>query len=437
MRSLAMIVIELAVVLALTLVNGLLAMSELAMVSARKSRLQSMATAGSRGAATALRLIEDPGRFLSTVQIGITLVGIFAGAFSGATLADRLGDWLDTWPGLAPHGDTIGIAIVVVGITYLSLIVGELVPKRIALQSPERVATLVAPAMHRLARLAGPAVWLLKISTESILRLLRLRESREAAVTEDEVRSLIAEGTRAGTFVPKEREMIEGVLRLADRSVRAVMTPRREVAWLAEDAGREDIAAVLGERRTSRFPVCRGGIDHPIGIVQAKDLLPVALLGRPLDLQQWMLPPLVVPDRTPVLRLLERFRRERVHLAIVVDEYGTVEGVASLTDVLEAIAGDLPERGEPVETGLTQRSDGSWLVDGSMPIDAFEIRVGLQGLRSGEDYQTVAGFVLHRLRHLPNVGETFTVDGARFEVVDMDGRRIDKVLYVPAAQPEP
>jgi putative hemolysin len=429
-----MVFLEILVVLLLTLFNGLLAMSEMAVVSSRRGRLQHLAARGSRGAKIVLRLIEDPSRFLSTVQIGITLVGILAGAFSGATFADRLGDWLDTLPGIAPRGDTIAIGVVVVAITYLSLIVGELVPKRVALANPERVASLVAPAMQQLARLAGPAVWLLRGSTETVLRTLRLQETRKTTITEDEVRSLIAEGTRAGIFMPQEREMIDGVLRLADRTARTIMTPRTEVAWLDENAGMDEIARLLADRRFSRFLVCRDTVDHPVGIVRAKDLLRISLAGEPVVLARCMVPPLVVPERIPVLKLLEMFRHEGRHMAVIVDEYGATQGLATPSDVLEAIAGDLPERGEDSESGLVCRADGAWLVDGRFPIDEFEDRVGLAGLRGGGDYHTVAGFVLHRLGRLPATGESFTFRDARFEVVDMDGRRIDKVLYVPAPE---
>jgi putative hemolysin len=429
-----MVFLEILVVLLLTFFNGLLAMSEMAVVSSRRSRLQHLAGRDSRGAKIVLRLIDDPSRFLSTIQIGITLVGILAGAFSGATLADRLGDWLDTFPGIAPRGDTIAIGIVVVAITYLSLIVGELVPKRIALGNPERVASLVAPTMQQLARLAGPAVWLLRNSTEAVLSALRLQETRKTTITEDEVRSLIAEGTRAGIFVPQEREMIDGVLRLADRTARTIMTPRTEVAWLDENAGVDEIAQALIERRFSRYLVCRGTVDHPVGIVRTKDLLQMSLAGEPIVLARCMVPPLVVPERIPALKLLEMFRREGRHMAVVVDEYGTTQGLVTPNDILEAIAGDLPEQGEDTEPGLVRRADGAWLVDGRFPIDEFEDRVGLRGLRDSGDYHTVAGFVLHRLGRLPATGESFTFREARFEVVDMDGRRIDKVLYVPAPE---
>lgn len=430
-----MVYLELLFVLLLTAVNGVLAMSELAMVSSRRSRLEAMAEDGSTGARTALRLIDDPGRFLSTVQIGITLVGILAGAFSGATLADRLGDRLDTIPALAPYGAGIAIGLVVVAITYLSLIAGELVPKRVALANPERVAALVAGPMDVLSRLAGPAVWLLRVSTEAVLRLLRSSPQGEARVTEDEVKSLIAEGVRSGIFVSQEREMIDGVLRLADRPVRVIMTPRADVVWVDANADRETLRRVVAMRRFSRLLVCDGSVDHAVGVVHTKDLLPLALGDEAIALTALTVPALVVSDRMPVLKLINRFRRARVHMAVVVDEYGVTEGVATLTDVLESIAGELPDQGEDSEPLLVQRDDGSWLIDGTLPIDEFEDRLGLRGLREGHDFHTVAGLVLQRLGRLPTAGEHFVHRGTRFEVVDMDGHRIDKLLVQTAAEP--
>ena len=314
-----MVYAELAFVLLLMILNGLLAMSELAVVSSRRARLNHMATGGDRGARAALLLIDDPGRFLSTVQIGITLIGVLAGAVSGATLADRLGDWLDTFAGLTGRGDTIAIPLVVVTITYLSLVIGELVPKRIAMNNPERIAAIIAGPMFALSRVAAPAVWLLRLSTEALLRLLRIQPTAQSTVTEEEVRSLIAEGTQAGIFEPQEKAMIEGVLRLADRPVVAMMTPRQEVVWLDLDAPPDQILQILSESRFSRLPVCQGAVDHAIGVVHTKTLLSRALRGEPMDLHQTMVPALIVPESTPVLSLLDRFRGESVHMAIIVD----------------------------------------------------------------------------------------------------------------------
>jgi putative hemolysin len=431
-----MITIELAVVLALVLCNGLLAMSELAVVSSRRSLLQSLAKRRHRSARLVLRLLDDPSGFLATVQVGITLIGVLAGALGGATLAARLGVWLDSWPSIAPYGEPVAFAITVLGIAFVSLVVGEIVPKRIALSDPERIALWVAPLMRVLARLAAPAVWLLRHSTDALLGLLGIARRRVTTVTEDEVRLLIAEGTRAGVFMPKEREMIEGVLRLADRTARAVMTPRAEVAWLDVQSTPAEIVEQLRARPLSRFPVCRGTIDNPLGIVHMKDLARAALAGEAPDLAAIAVPPLVVLGGTPVFKVLESLRREGVHMAIVVDEYGTTQGVVTPADILEAVTGALPEQGSTSEPGLVRRDDGSWLVDGSVAIDEFEDRVGLSGLRGTRSFDTVAGYVLYRLGRLPKVGEAFNDRSGRYEVVDMDGRRIDKLVFTPRLDDE-
>jgi len=422
-----MLYLEILFVLLLIAINGLLAMSELAIVSSRRSRLEHMAGHGNRGARKALVLIDDPSRFLSTVQIGITLVGILAGAVSGATFADQLGDWLETFPWFAPHGDTVAIGFVVVVITYISLIAGELVPKRIALANPERVASLVARWMTLMSRFAAPAVWLLKLSTDTVLRFVDLPATRAETVTEDEVKSLIAEGTLAGIFAPQEREMIDGVLRLDDRPVRVIMTPRSETVWVDAGADRETLIEVVETSRFSRLLVCNGSIDHVVGVVHTKDILPVALKNAPVALQSLMVPALIVPDDISALKLIDRFRVEGLHMAVIVDEYGVTAGVATLTDLLESIAGQLPERGETIRPLIVKEDDGSWLVDGTLPIDEFEDRVGFRDLRDLGDFQTVAGFVLQQVGHLPAVGETFRYERARFEVVETDGRSVKTV----------
>jgi len=423
-----MAILEIAIVLMLIVANGLLAMSELAIVSARRSRLKALATAGSRGARTALDLIGDPSRFLAVVQIGITLIAIIAGAFGEATLAARLGAVLDRVGWIAPHGHAVAVAVVVVAITYVSVIIGELVPKRIALANPERTATLAAAPMRTLARIAAPAVWLLRHSTEAVLRLTGLTVVREATITEDEVKALIAEGTRAGVFAPQEREMIDGVLRLADRSVRAIMTPRAALGWVDVSADSGAVVEAFGAGRHTRLLVCEGTIDHARGFIDARDILPLIAAGGQIDVAATMRELLVVGERTPVLMLIDLFRREAVHFALVVDEYGTTQGVVTATDLLEAVAGELPEEGEPEGPAIVERADGSFLVDGMVPIDAFADRLGLGDLKAGGDFETVAGFVIDRLGRLPEVGDRVARDDMVVEVLDMDGRRIDKVL---------
>lgn len=420
--------VEISIVLLLTVINGVLAMSEMAIVSSRKTRLESLARRANTGAKAALALIADPSRFLSTVQIGITLVGIFAGAYGGATIAGPLGERLNEFAWAAPHGERIAIVIVVVTITYLSLVIGELVPKRIALANPERAATRIARPMTILSLVAAPAVWLLRISTDTVIRLLGLSGARQTNVTEDEVKSLIAEGTRSGTFVPQERAMIEGVLRLADRSVRAIMTQRSEIVWIDKSAGREAIVKLVETSPRSEYLVCEGTIDNAIGLIKAHILLRTALRGEEIDVAKLVSSTLFVTERTPVLKLIDLFRHERARIAVVVDEYGATEGIVAARDVLEGIAGALPDRDEGEAPMVVQRPDGSWLVDGLLPIDEFEDVCGVSDLYEEGDFDTVAGFIIHRLGHLPAAGERVERGNVTFEIVDLDGMRIDKVL---------
>jgi putative hemolysin len=422
---------EIVIIVALTLLNGVFAVLGLAVMSSRKARLQGMADQGVRGARGALRLIDNPSHFLSTVQIGITMVGVVAGAYGGATLGQRFGTWLDSFPIFGGYGEMVGYVAVIVAITYLSIVLGELIPKRIALRAPERTASIIAGPMRTLSRITAPFVWLLGTSTDLLLRLLGLHGEREETVTEEEVRSMISEGTQTGVFDPREKEMIDGVLRLADRTVRTIMTPRPDVVWL--DVG-DSQEVVINEIRTSghsRFPVCRGDLDEIVGIMHNKDLLELAFQGKAVDLAKASAKPLVVHDGTAILKLLDTMKKSGLHMAIVVDEYGSVEGLATITDILETIAGDLPEPGEDKERDAVERDDGSWLVNGSMPVDEFEDVVGIRGIRDIGDYYTIAGFVLHGVGHVPTAGESFEHQGIRFEVMDMDGRRIDKILVVP------
>lgn len=420
---------EIFVVACLILLNGFFAMSELAVMSSRRARLEQLAEEGVHGARAALGLIDEPTRFLSTVQIGITLVGVFAGAYSGTTLAEPLGDAL-----LARFGTyayPVSVAIVVATITYLSLVVGELVPKRIAINDPERMAARVARFMRALSIAGAPVVWLLRHSTEALIRLLRIPEKPESTVTEEEVKSMIAEGTRAGVFHAAERDMIDGVLRLADRSVRSVMTPRVEVVWIDLDDPPETIRQEIAESGHSRFPAGRRGLEEFDGIVHTKDLLDQLARTGAFHLADSLRQPLVVHEGTPVLRVLEMFRENPIHMAVVVDEYGVVEGIVTPTDILVAIAGDLPEDVSDLEDSVVQREDGSWLLDGMIGVDEAERVLGRKGMRGDEDFETLAGFVLARLGQIPQIGDHFLWDGLRFEIVDMDGRRIDRILVAP------
>ncbi|WP_051105360.1 hemolysin family protein [Pannonibacter phragmitetus] len=401
-------------------------MSELAVVSSRPVRLKLLADQGSRGAAVALRLSEDPGRFLSTVQIGITLVGVLSGAFSGATLGARLSGWLLT-QGLPPAAaDALGVGSVVVAITYMSLIVGELVPKRIALRAPESVAARVAPSMLMLSKISAPLVWLLDRSGRGVLRLLGQQDSTGETVTDEEIRTVLAEAQSAGVIEDEESEMISGVMRLADRNARGLMTPRRDVEVLDLEDSPEEIRARLRATARSRLPVRQGSSDEILGVVAVKDVL-----GAYLDTPDAAIEPLMrhapaVSDRAGAIAVIETLRKAPAHMVLVYDEYGHFEGIITPGDVLEAVTGAF-EQGEEGEPALFQREDGSWLVAGWMPVDEFAAEMGFP-LDPDPDYETVAGFVLDTLKYLPSLGENFTAKGWHFEVLDLDGRRVDKLL---------
>jgi putative hemolysin len=418
-----------AIILALVFLNGFFAMSELAIVSARKARLKALADGGSRGAALALALAEAPGRFLSAVQIGITLVGIINGAYSGATLAGPVGERLAAWFGMEPElAYEIGLSLVVVIITYLSLIVGELVPKQFALRGPERIAALVAPVMTFLALMATPAVWLLENSTSLVLRLFGPANDDENRVTEAELRSLVAEAETAGVIEAGERQMIAGIMRLADRRVRGVMTPRGAVDWIDAEAGEAAIRAHLARTPHTRLPVARGTVDDIIGVVQSRDVVQVLIEGRPLDLVALARPAPVLPDVIDAVDAMEALRGASIPMALVHDEYGHFEGIVTPADLLAAIAGafasDVDSDDGPA---VVERADGSLLLSGAWPADEMAERLGVR-LEEDRDYETVAGFVLAQLQRLPETGEVFLHHGWRFEVIDMDGRKVDKVL---------
>lgn len=428
--------VELIIVVVLILFNGALALSEMALVSARKIRLQQRAAGGDAGAALALKLGDDPTRFLSTVQIGITLVGILAGAFGGATLADNVARQLRAAGLSEGAAGAASVALVVLLITYLSLIVGELVPKRLALQNPERLATRVARPMQVLSTVASPAVAVLSVSTNLVLRILGVRPVEDSPVTEEEVKLLIQQSTEAGVFEAAEQEMVNSIFRLGDRSVSDLMTPRTLMSWIDIDDPPEAGLAEMHESPHSLFPVCQGGIDNVIGVVAVKDVWAQSSQGQPLDLRAIMRPPVFVPENMAALRALERFRQTGTYLVLVVDEYGGTAGLVTVTDVLEAIVGDLPSAEDVSEPAVVQREDGSWLLDGMLPVDQTKEVLGLGALPNEEEYQTLAGFVLHQLGRIPHVADHFTWDGLRFEVVDMDGNRVDRVLVAPAPDSE-
>jgi putative hemolysin len=412
-------------------VNGLFAMAELATFSSRPTRLREQANRGSGGARAALRLLDHPTRFLSSVQIGITLIGVLSGVYSGARFAAPLADWLAHFALLAPvseYLDTAAYAIVVVGVTFLSVVVGELVPKRWALSNPERIAAALARPMETFGFLSAPLVWVLRSTTELLVRALGLPSKAERAVSEEEIRAMIAEGTHTGIFHAAEHQMIEGVLRLPDRTVRSIMTPRGDVVWLDAADDRRTVWNVVRTSGHSRYPVCRGQFDELLGIVMTGEL--AEWLGDPEsgELATRVRAPLIVHESTRILRLLDLFRESKMHFAAIVDEHGSIEGVVTPADVLTAIAGELPETADEEAAEAVARDDSSWLVDGGMSIDEVERLLGAGSMRSGDDYTTLAGFVLAQLGHLPATGESFRWRSLRFEVVDLDGRRIDKVL---------
>jgi putative hemolysin len=426
----AEITFEILFIVLLLVGNGVFAMSELAIVSARKVRLRQMCESGDSRACAALDLAISPDRFLSTIQIGITLVGILAGAFGGATIAEQLGQQISRVPSLAPYGEAIGVGIVVLGITYFSLIIGELVPKRFALNHPEQIAKLVARPMKLLSRIMSPIVSLLSVSTSAVLTLLRMKQPTEPPVTEDEIRILIEQGTQAGVFEEAEQEMVQQVFKLADRRVVSLMTPRLDIVWLDVRASREELRKTIAESHFSRFPVCRDSFDEILGVVKAKDMLALCLGDEEMNLTSVMKSPLFVPESRSALEVLEVFKSSATHLALIVNEYGSIEGLVTTNDILEAIVGDIAPANPQFESYATQREDGSWLLDGALPIDEFKEIFDVRLLPSEEraDYQTLAGFILFYLGRVPQAADHFQWNGLRFEIMDMDGKRIDKVL---------
>ena len=425
--------IELALVILLILANGVFAMSETAFVSARRVRLQQWANEGNAKAAAALEFVNSPNRLLSTVQLGITLIGILAGAFGGATIAGALAEKIHAIAWLAPYSDAIALALVVIAITYLSLVIGELVPKRIALNNPERIAMVMVRTMQVLSAISSPFIRLLSLSTEGILRLIGLRPSSEPPITEEEINVLIEEGTQIGTFEAAEQDMIERIFRLGDRRVSALMTHRPDIIWLDVNDPLLDITQTIRESTYSRFPACDGSLDNVLGMLHVKDLLLQYMAGQPLDLQAALQTPLYVIDNTSTLKVLELFKQTGQQAALVIQEYGDIEGLITLNDILEAIVGDISSLDDLDHPQVVQREDGSWLLDGMLPIDELKDILHVRTLpeESSGDYETLAGFMLTELGRIPAPADHFEWDRFRFEVMDMDGRRIDKVLVQP------
>jgi putative hemolysin len=422
--------LELLFIFILILINGFFSMAELALISSRKVRLEQRAEDGDKGARSALDLLKSSSRLLSAVQIGITLVGIFTGALGGATLADRLTAWLSHVPWLVPYATGISIVLVVLLTTYFSLVLGELMPKRLAMNNPEKIASRVAGFMKFLSKLLSPVVHLLSASTDFGLKLLGMSDSKEPPITEDEIKVLIEQGPQVGIFAAAEQDMVEGVFRLNDRSVNAIMTPRTEIEWLDANDSPEQLLNQVMTSSHSRFPVAASSLDNVVGTLNAKDLLEKFISNTPVNLLEMVSKPLFVPENLPAMRVLEMMREGGVHEVMVIDEYGGLLGMVTLFDVLESIVGEIPSVDEFEDSEIIEREDGSYLLDGLLPIDELKELIDVDALPEEEKvgFQTVGGFVMNQLGTIPSPGQHFHWMNFRFEIMDMDDRRVDKVL---------
>ncbi len=427
------ILLELSLIFALLVANGVFAMAEIAIVSARKAKLRQLADSGDDRARLALKLAESPNTFLATVQIGITLVGVVAAAFSGASLAAPLAARLKEIAWLAPYADQAAFVLVVIALTYFTLVIGELVPKRIGLGNPEGVARALAGPMHFLSRLGSPLVSLLGISTDALLRLFRIKPEPEVKVTEDEVRLLVREGMRAGVFHPEEPAMIDSVMAFDRLPVRDLMTPRSKIIWINATDSHDTVWHRIVVSAHSTFPVYEGRRDNVLGLVTVKAIYANLAANVPINVRDLTTPALVVPESLPASALLEKFKATGKHVALATDEFGAIAGIVSLHDIMEAIVGDLPALGDRLKAKAVRRDDGSWLVDGMLSTEEFERAVQDFPLHSGaeRDYQTFAGFIVKQIGRLPAEGESFRHVGYLVEVIDLDGHRVDKVVLLP------
>jgi putative hemolysin len=425
-----MLTLSLAVVLLLILVNGFFAMAEIALVSSRPARLQALVADASAGAKAALELKSDPSKLLATVQIGITIIAVLTGTFGEATLGERLQDLL-TDEGLSSGtAHAVSMALVVLGISYFTLILGELVPKRVAMMHPEAIAAALARLMRQLAQISAPIEWVLSATTDLILRLLPVRQT-PAPVTDEEIGFMLREGAATGHIPIGETAIVEMALRLGERRVAAVMTPRTQIEFLDLEDPAEELRQRIRDSAYSRFPVVQGGTHQLAGIVQVKDLLAACYAAEPFDLRAVLRPPLFMPNTVTVLRALEVFKISRETMALVVDEYGDLEGIVTLTDILEALVGDIPEAGE-TDPRVIRREDGTFLIDGMVGLDELKQVLGLSSLPGeGPDFHTLGGYLMARLNRVPMVADRVVVGDYRFEIVEMDGRRVDRVLIVP------
>lgn len=426
---------ELILILVLIVANGLFAMAETAVVSARRVRLREQAERGDRRARAALELLGDPDRVLSTVQLGKTLMGTFVGVFGGVTLAKALALTLGRFTAIGPFAETLSLVVVVAGISFVTLVIGVLVPKRLAMNRPEAIARQLATPLRWLSLLSVPVLRILGASTEAVLGLLRVGPPHEPTVSPEEVNILLKEGTKSGVFSPAEQEMVRRVLRLGDRRVSRLMTPRTEVAWIDVADPPEEVRRKVTQSPHSRFPICDGTLDNVVGFVEAKDLLAEGLTRQPFQLKGLLRVPMFIYEGTPGLKVLENFRKNAgVRVAVVISEYGSVEGLVTPNDLLEAIVGDLAEVDPPEGGQVVRGPDGSYLIDGKLGADDLKELLHGESLPEG-DYLTVAGLVLSRLGRIPTVADTFHWGRLRFEVVGMDGNRVDRVLVTPAVEP--
>jgi len=423
--------VDIALILILIVVNGIFAMSEMSLVSAGKARLQKLADDQRAGAQAALKLHEEPSRFLSTVQVGITSVGILSGALGETALTEPLMEQLSRYPLLLPYADTLALVITVITITYFSVVVGELVPKRLALRHPEGIALFVARPMNFLALVASPLVWLLSSSSNLILRVMRAHQAPHTTVSNEEIKIMMDMGAEAGVFHASEGQLVSNVLRLDEQRVGSVMTPRKDVVFIDLDDDADEINHQVAHCSYARMIVCRGGLDNILGILQRSDLLKALMVSAAVDITAVLRQPLYVPDSMSLPKLLEFFREQRNDFALIVDEYGDLEGLVTLGDVLEAIVGDIPSSETQFDSELVQRDDGSWLVDAGVSMSHLKSAMGIAGQFPGETnnaFNTVGGFILYTLERIPRIADNFSCEGWYFEVVDIDGTRIDKVL---------
>ncbi len=429
---------DIALLLLLILFNGAFAMSEIAVVSSRKTRLQRLADDGRPGAHSALSLHAEPSNFLSAIQVGITTIGILSGAIGEAALVDPFAAWLSGFPVIAPYARLIALTIVVAGLTFFTVVVGELVPKRLALMAPESIASLVSRPMLWLARSTRPIVWLLSASSGLVLRLTGVRRKDEPPVTDDEIKVLMGQGAEAGVFHESERAIVSNVLRLDEQRIKAIMTPRKDIYALDLNDPDAEIRRRISESPYTRIVVCRDGLDHIVGILRTSDLLKAALGNEPLDVARALRPPLYVPAGVSTTQLLENFRKARLQSALIVDEYGELQGLATLTDVLTSIVGEIPSEDLSEEQDIVMREDGSWLMDGGVSVERFKTVLRVNDDLPGEEenaFDTLGGFLMHRLGRVPAAADHFEWGGCRFEVMDMDKNRVDKVL-VACARPD-